>query len=299
MKVLITGGTGLIGTEISKQLLEKKHEVCYLSRHPKMNALNIPEFEWDPDTGSIDFKAFEGVDGIINLAGAPINKKWTPEYKSKILRSRVDGTRLLFETIESRKPPIRFFISASASGYYANNTSDEYSETAPPGNDFLSIVCQKWEQEAQLFEKIGIRIARMRVGIVLSSKGGALPEIARPVRLGLGAPLGNGDQWMPWIHLEDVAAIFVYAALHDSFEGVYNASGPYNVTNEELSKEVAQILGKPFFMPNIPKFLLKLALGEMAETVLASTKVNTDKIRGKGFKYKYPDLKQALTHLLK
>ncbi len=299
MKVIITGGTGLIGTEISRQLLEKGHEVVYLSRHPRSNKLNIKEYHWDPDTATIDLEAFKNTQGIINLAGAPINKKWTPEYKSEILRSRVDGTRLLFDTIQSQQFPIDFLVSASASGYYANSKEMEYKEDSPPGSDFLSVVCQKWEQEAQLFEKIGIRTVRLRVGIVLSDAGGALPEIARPVRLGLGAPLGSGEQWMPWIHIKDIAAMFVWAATQNTLSGVYNAGGPYNVTNEELSKQVARVLEKPFFMPNIPKFLLKLALGEMAETALASTKINTDKIQATGFKYTYPELTGALKDILK
>ncbi|MBG00010.1 MAG: TIGR01777 family protein [Owenweeksia sp.] len=299
MKIIITGGSGLIGTEISRQLLDEGHEVVYLSRHPRTNDLGINEYEWNPDTETLDIQAFEDVSGIINLAGASISKKWTSEYKNEILRSRVDGTRLLFETVQSHRFPIRFFISASASGYYPNSYDQEYSEEAPPGNDFLSMVCQKLEQEAQLFEKVGVRSVRMRIGIVLSNKGGALPQIARPVRLGLGAALGDGHQWMPWVHLEDVAAMFVYAATSDSLSGVYNAGGPYNVTNEELSRLVAKVLDKPFFMPNIPKFLLKLALGEMAETALASTKINTDKIQQAGFRYRHTDLEESLSDLLK
>lgn len=299
MRILITGGTGLIGTEITKQLQDKAHEVIYLSRNPGSNSMGAKEYAWDPETGKIDLKAFEGTDAIINLAGAPINKRWTPSYKSTILRSRVDGTRLLFNTVQKHQFPIKAFISASAVGYYQHSYTKMHSVEDPPGSDFLSLVCQKWEQEAQNFEQLNIRTVRCRIGIVLSEKGGALPEIAKPVKLGAGAPLGKGKQWMPWIHLQDLAAVFTHTLENENCEGVYNAVGPYNVTNDEFTKAVADVLHRPYFMPAVPAFALKLALGEMATTALISTKVDNNRLSKSGFSYRFSDLKEALQDLLK
>jgi hypothetical protein len=299
MNILITGGSGMIGTEISRQLLAKGHLVSYLSRAPKKNQLSIPEYKWDTDIGEIDTDAFKNIDAIINLAGASISERWTPEYKSEILRSRVDGTRLLFETIEKLSTSLKAFVSASAVGYYPNSLSTEFTEADAPGTDFLSLVCQKWEQEAHRFELLGIRTVRLRIGIVLSAKGGALSQIAKPVKFGLGAPLGSGKQWMPWIHLYDLASMFVKAVEDDALKGAYNASGLYNVSNAELTKQCASVLGRPYFMPNIPASFIKLLLGEMADIALASNKVSSLKIQNTGFEFKYDKLDKALQDLLK
>ncbi len=299
MKVLITGGSGLIGREISKQLLKKGHDVVLLSRHPSQNSLNIKEYQWDTDKGTLDKTALNGVDTVINLAGSPINARWTPHYKSEIIRSRVDSIRLLFTTIQKNSFPVKSFISASAVGYYPHNFQKEFTEECAPGNDFLSLVCQKWEQEVIHFKNLGIRTARCRIGIVLSNEGGALPQIARPIKFGLGAPLGSGKQWMPWIHLQDVAGIFVFIAENQNLSGVYNAVGPDNVTNTQLTKATARVLGKPVFLPAIPKAILKLILGDMAQMVVNSNKVSNKKISDAGFEYRFKDLKSALEDLLK
>src|SRR5690606_37407761 len=199
MKILITGGTGLIGTEISKQLLERGHTVVYFSRSPRKNNLDIKEYAWDVDKGTYNQAAFDGVHAIINLAGAPVAKRWTPQYKSEILRSRVDATRLLYTAVQKHNVPLKTFVSASAVGYYSNDFNKTHNETDAPGRDFLSLVTQKWEQEAQNFSKLNIRTVRIRVGVVLSNDGGAFPLIAKPIKLGLGSPLGSGQQWMSWI----------------------------------------------------------------------------------------------------
>lgn len=298
MKVLITGGTGLIGKTISQQLLEHKHEVVYLSRNPKSNELGIPEFHWNLERGEAAVEAFEGVQAIINLAGAPIAKRWSPQYKSEILRSRVDAIRLLFDQVQKHQLNLQAFISASAVGFYPNDYQREFQEEDAPGDDFLSLVCQKWEQEASLFEKLNIRTVKLRIGIVLAAEGGALPQMAAPVRYGVGAPLGNGKQWMPWIHKEDVAGMFVKALEESTLQGVYNAVGPYNVTNKDLTQSVARRLRKPLFLPPVPKFALKLMLGEMAETVLASNKASNEKMAATGFQYRYPQLDVALRDCL-
>ncbi len=299
MKVLITGGSGLIGKKISQQLLAKNHDVVWLTRHPGINPLDIKEYPWDTDKGTIDLNALHGVDTIINLAGAPMASRWTPSYKSEIIRSRVDSIRLLFTTIQKNKIPVKSFISASAVGYYPHDYQKEFTEESAPGNDFLSLVCQKWEQEVQHFKSLGIRTARCRVGIVLSDKGGALPQIVKPIKFGFGSPLGNGKQWMPWIHLTDVAGIFVFIAENENLSGVYNAVGPYNVTNADLTKTVAQVLNRPLFLPPVPKAVLKFVLGDMAQMAVNSNKVSNKKISDAGFQYQYNNLEDALTNLLK
>ena len=298
MKILITGGTGLIGTEISKQLLVSRHEVVYYSRNPGKNEFGIREFAWDPDKGDIDPEGLEGVNSIINLAGAPLDKRWTPQYKSSILRSRVDSTRLLFNTVQKHRFPVKSLASASAVGYYPHDYDRLYTEEDPPGSDFLSTVTQKWEKEAQNFESLGIRTLRCRIGIVLSKDGGAFPEIARPVKFGVGAALGNGRQWLPWIHIADVAGIFIHLLENDNLQGACNVVGPTNVTNKELTARIAQAVNRSLFMPNVPAFALKLAFGEMARTVLISNKVSNQKVASGGYSYKFPELNAALRDLV-
>lgn len=298
MKILITGGTGQAGTSLSRKLLQKGHEVIYLSRNPGHNALGIKEFAWDVDRETYDPKAFENIDSIINLAGAPISKRWTPEYKSEILRSRVDGTRLLYKAVQKEKVPLKSIISASAVGYYPNDPKLMYSENDAPGSDFLSMVTQKWEQEAQNFETLGVRTVRVRIGVVLSKEGGALPAILKPLKYGFGAPLGDGQQWMSWIHINDLAGIITHLLENDNIQGVYNAVAPNPATNEELTKIAAKVLGKPLWLPNVPAPALKFALGEVATTALASNKVSSYKIENAGYKFEFPRLKEALEDLL-
>ncbi len=298
MKILITGGTGLIGTEISKLLLTEEHEVVYLSRKPGRNKLGIMEYGWDPDKGTLDERAWEGVTAVINLAGAPLNKRWTASYKSEILRSRVDSTRLLFNSAQKHAIRLNAFVSASAVNYYPHSYERLYTEDAAPGSDFLSMVCQKWEQEAQNFEQLDIRTVRCRIGIVLSRKGGALAEIIKPAKFGLGAPLGNGKQWQSWIHIEDVARAFVEVLEDDTYQGPVNVVAPTPVSNRELSRLTAEALSKPHFVPAVPALALKLALGEMATIVLASAKADNAVLREHDFSYRHAHLKEALQNLL-
>ncbi len=298
MKILISGGTGLIGKAISRQLLQNNHEVRWLTREPGHNDFGIKEYGWDPDKEQIDTQALEGIDSIINLAGAPLNERWTPTYKSEIIRSRVDAIRLLHSAVQKHAFPVKKFISVSAVDYYPNDFEREYNEEDAPGKDFLSLVCQKWEQEAQNFENLDIPTIRCRIGIVLSNEGGALPELAKPARFGLAAPLGSGKQWMPWIHIDDVAGIFLHLLTHAESSGVYNVVGPNDVTNKEITESIAKVLHRPRFLPRVPKTALKLALGEMAIIVLTSHKVSNDKIAATGYTYYYPRLEEALQNLL-
>jgi hypothetical protein len=294
MTILISGGSGLVGSALTRQLLKAGHELRHLSRNAGIGPGGVSVFTWDPERNKLDPKALEGVDYIINLAGAPIASRWTPQYKSEVLRSRVDGTRLLFDTVKDLALPLAGFISASAVGYYPNDFEKCYTEEDPPGSDFLSLVCQKWEQEASNFEALNIKTIRMRIGIVLSAEGGALPKITAPIKMGLGAALGSGKQWMPWIHIDDLIAMFQWAVEEDIAGGVYNAVGLESVTNLELTQMAAQVLKKPLWLPKVPAFALKLMLGEMAETVLASNRVSAEKIVKAGFKHRFTELEAAL-----
>lgn len=298
MTVLISGGSGLVGEAITKILLSKKYTVRHLSRSASTRPDGVQVFAWNPDKGHIDEAAFNDLDYIINLAGASIAKRWTPEYKSEVLRSRVDGTRLLFNTTEKLGTPLKAFISASAVGYYPNSFEKTFTEEDAPGSDFLSLVCQKWEQEAVNFEQLGIKTFRLRIGIVLSTEGGALPQMALPIKFGVGAPLASGKQWMPWIHIDDLAGQFVHCIESPTMEsGVYNAVGPKSVSNKELTSLIAKTLKRPLIIPTVPAFALKLMLGEMSETVLASNRCSSQKMEAAGFKYKFILLEAALQDL--
>lgn len=296
MKVLITGGTGLVGKEISKQLLSKNHEVVFLSRNPNPNS-KIPQFKWDPEKFFMDLDALEDVEIIINLAGTPVNGKWTSSYKNEILKSRLDSLSTLYQSLEANEHKVRKLISASAVGFYQDSFDEIYREDAKAGNSFLAKVCMKWENAALKFENLNIQTSVLRIGIVLSTEGGALKEMIKPFKLGLGSPLGSGKQWMPWIHIEDLAGMFIFLMKSDSI-GIFNGGGFEASRNKDFSKTLAKVLGKPFFAPNVPKFALKLLMGEASAIALSSTNVDSMKIINHGFEYKFKELKPALENLI-
>lgn len=298
MKVLITGGTGLVGTEISKLLLANGHEVIFFSRNPKANLLSIKEYKWDVDKGTCDLKAFNNVEAIINLAGAPVNQRWTPQSKSSILRSRTDSVRLLFNMVNKHQIPLKAFISASAVGFYPKNMNTIFNEETEAGKDFLARVCDEWENEVQRFSELNIDPTIIRIGVALSLKGGALVEMVKPVKMGFGSPLGRGTQEVPWIHLADLASMFVFA-LEKQIKGVYNGTAPISLSNRALMELIAKTLKKPFFMPAVPAFMLKMIMGESASIALEGNKVSSQKIENSGFKYTFSDPEKALNDLLK
>ncbi len=300
MKILIAGGSGLVGTELSKQLLAKGHKVNWLSRTVKSNSLNIPEYQWNPDKGEIDLRAFDGVDTLVNLAGASISKPWTPEYMSQILRSRVDSTRLLFNTVEQHTIKLQKVLAASAFGIYPNDDSEkQYAENDKAGNGFLAQVCTLWENESKQFETIGISTAICRVGLVLSAKGGILSQVALPVKYGLGSAIGTGKQWMPWIHIKDLARMMIFMLENEKSKGVYNGVAPEGARNKEFTKTLARVLNRPMFLPAVPSGVIKLVLGNRAELLLSGTNVSSQKIEAAGFNFHFPTLQEALDNLLK
>lgn len=294
-KVLITGGSGLVGTEISALLKDKGYEVAHLTRNKKEN-YPYQQFEWDIKKQELEEEAIRFADVIIHLAGAGVaDKKWTDARKKVIIESRTESASLLHKTIAKmpQNAP-KHFISASAIGYYGMDTGDKLvDESADAGNDFLADVTKKWEAAAEQFESLEIPTAKIRIGIVLTDKGGALPQLAQPIKLYAGAPLGTGKQWMSWIHIEDLARLFLHV-LENKLRGVYNGVGTNPATNKEVTKAVAKVLDKPLILPNVPPFVMRLMLGEMAQMVLGGNKVSAEKTLKADFDFKFEQLDEAL-----
>jgi len=289
-KILITGGTGLVGSRLTKILTNKNHEVAILTRSP--DAKN--EYQWDLQKKSIDKKAFENTDYIIHLAGAGIaDERWTNERKKVIIDSRVESAHLLFETIKKENIPLKGFISASGSGYYGAVTTDKiFTETDKVGNDFLGEVCEKWEAAALQFEELNIPVTILRTGIVLSEKGGALAKMRLPVI----SPLGSGKQYMPWIHIDDLCEMYIQA-IEDNLTGVFNAVGPEHHTSTTFSKALAKSISRPYVGICVPSFMLKLIFGDLSKILLEGSRISSKKIEKKGYSFRFETLKKALNNL--
>ena len=295
--ILITGGTGLIGSKLSLALLAKGYQVRHLSRQPIGTAV-IKSYNWDIENNSIDENAFVGVDAIIHLAGAGIaEKKWTDKRKAEIVNSRVNSTQLLFEYVQKMEQPIETFIAASATGIYPTNPHKLYNENAKPATDFLGDCCEKWENKIDKFNTLGIRTVKLRTGIVLAKEGGALPKMANPILAGMGAPIGDGKQWMSWIDEDDLVNMYIYALENNSINGAYNAVSPNPCSNQNFTKVLAKVLNRFILLPKIPSFVIRLLLGEMSIIVLGSTKVSAEKIISTGFKFNFEKLNESLNKI--
>lgn len=296
MKVLITGATGLIGKELVLLLLKNGIHVNYLttSEDKLQNQVQFKGFYWNPGKGVIDEDCLEDVGTIIHLAGASISKRWTKEYKEEILESRVLSTNVLFNLLKNRQHSVKHFIAASAIGIYPSSLTRVYSEEETEvDNSFLGRVVEKWEDSIKLIERLGIKLAIVRTGLVLSGAGGALPEMAAPIKLGLGSAFGSGKQMQSWIHIEDLVNIYYYI-LKMGLDGVFNAVSPYPVSNNVLMKTIARVLKKPYFLPNIPKFVMSAVLGEMHNLLFSSQNVSARKILGEGYQFRYLSLEKAI-----
>ena len=299
--VLITGGTGMIGHRLTQMLQDKGYEVAHLSRS-RSNDQPVKTYVWDIRKQEIEPEALQWANYVVHLAGAGVaDKRWTKSRKEIILKSRTESTRLLHETITNlSEHQIKAFISASAIGIYGTDTgSATLYESSPQGDDYLAGVVKKWEAGVDEIKRLNIRTAKLRIGVVLSTEGGALPRIVQPIRLGAGAPLGSGQQYISWVHQDDLCQLFVYALEHENIEGVYNAVAPRPVTNEELTKRAAKILHKPLFLPNVPAFAIRLAFGEMASIVLGGNRVSSKKLEEEGFSFQHAHIDKALADLLK
>ncbi len=289
-KIVITGGTGLVGTRLTALLIERKHEVRILSRYPK----DKNEFKWDVSKGFVDEKAIENIDYIIHLAGAGIaDKRWGKERKKVIVNSRVATANLLFDKIKEQKTALKGFISASGSNYYGAQTTEKiYKESAAVGTDFLGEVCRKWEAAAHQFKELDIPVTILRTGVVLSKTGGALEKM----RTHIVSPIGSGNQYMAWIHIDDLCEIYI-KAVEEGLTGVYNTVSPESHTSKTFSKTLAKAIKRPYLPISVPGFLLKLVFGELAVILLEGSRLSSDKIEKKGFVFKYKELERALESL--
>jgi uncharacterized protein (TIGR01777 family) len=295
--ILLTGGSGLIGCNLTKLLLAKGYEVSHLSRSPGKDQ-RVKTYLWDVHKGEIDEACIDGVDTIIHLAGAGVaDKRWTNKRKQELVESRTKSIRLIYELLRKKTHKITSVISASATGYYGNRGDVLLTEDSKPADDFLAECCIAWEKAADEGEELGLRIVKFRTGVVLNKKGGALPQLATPVKWYVGSPLGDGKQWVPWIHWHDVEKLYLYAIMHNKLRGTFNMAAPTPVTNEEMTRAVAKQLRKPLWAPKVPAFVLNLLLGEMSMIVLGSTKVSSQKIEENGFKFEYPGLEGALKEI--
>jgi len=300
-KVLITGGTGLIGKRLTQLLLEEGYEVAYLSRK-KTSIPSVQVFEWNVDKGHIEEGALENTDYLIHLAGAGVaDERWTEERKKLIISSRTETAGLLRKKLMEKNVRPAAFISSSGSSYYGEDTGDvRNTESAPPNEDFLSQVTVVWEKAADDIAALGIRTVKLRTGIVLSNEGGAIPRMAAPAKFGFGAPLGSGKQWVSWIHVDDLCRMYMEAMENNSWQGAYNAVASQPVTNEELTKQICIALDKPQWLPNVPAFALKMAFGEMASVVLGSSYLVNERIaKETNFQYHFNELDKALTEILR
>lgn len=301
MTVLITGATGLVGQELVSLLLQNGFTVHYLStsKSKLVSQNNYKGFYWNPKTSEIDLNALTDVEVIVHLAGASVAKKWTPSYKQEIIESRVLSTRLLYKTLQKNLHQVKQIVSASAIGIYPNDLNYIYHETDNKvDNSFLGNVVQQWEEEANQFEKLHIKVAKIRIGIVLAKNGGALQEMVKPIKMGVGAAFGSGEQYQSWIHIQDLVGVFQFV-IQNQLSGVFNGVAPYPVTNSELTKAIAKTLEKPLFLPNIPQFVMKIVLGEMHQILFSSQHVSCRKLLDLKYQFKFASLDKALNDLLK
>ncbi|PIB30671.1 TIGR01777 family oxidoreductase [Maribacter sp. 4G9] len=300
MKILITGATGLVGTELVSQCHAKGHAVHFLTTNKNKleSRSNLKGFYWNPGNGEIDIRCFDGVSAIINLAGASISKRWTPKYKKQIMDSRIDSLATLRKALGNLpNHNITTMISASAIGIYPDSLSNYYEESEDAiDNSFLGEVVAAWEEKSNEFTNLGMLVSKIRIGLVLSDRGGALPQMAKPVKYYAGAAFGSGQQWQSWIHVSDLARIFLFA-MENELEGTYNGVSPNPVTNNRLIKEIARVLNRPLFLPNIPEGVMELILGEMSYLLFASQRVSSKKIEEEGFIFEYQNICSALENI--
>jgi uncharacterized protein (TIGR01777 family) len=297
MKVVITGATGFVGQVIVKQLLAAGDEVIVLTRNVARAAITLGSscryYQWNENEELPPLEALEGADGIINLMGESISKRWDENQKKKIYNSRIFGTRKLVEAMEKLKKKPSVFVSTSAIGVYGNRGPEEINEASTVGSDFLAKVCLDWENEANKARNQEARVAIIRVGIVLGHGGGALAQMLPIFKLGGGGPLGSGRQFMSWIHIDDLASMYVEALKNHEIKGVLNGTSPYPVTNAEFTKVLGKVVRRPAFLP-APSFAIKIAFGEMSQILLEGQKVLPVKFKEAKFRFRMPTLEMAL-----
>ena len=297
--ILISGGTGLVGKALTKHLISEGHEVRILSRQPQSSSL-IKSFYWNVEKNEIDEKAFDGVEHIVHLAGSGIaDKRWTDARKQDIIDSRVNSMKLISGVVSKKNIQLKSFVGASAIGIYGMTTSEKvFTETDKGADDFLTESCTQWENSYHAIQTLSNKNCIVRIGVVLSKDGGALKRLLPLFKLGLGSAVGSGKQYMPWIHIDDLASIFNEALFNPNYNGIYNAVSIKQATNYSFSNQLAKSLSKPFFLPNIPAFMLKLVFGEMANVLLEGSRVSNQKLMKAGFQLKYPSLSETLREIV-
>lgn len=309
MIILITGATGLIGKVLSARLQDEGHQVRILSRRgggageigqpgTYGERQGLQSWRWDPERECPPAGALEGVEAVVHLAGEPVaSGRWTPELKQRIRDSRIIGTRKLVEGLKLMSVPPAVLVGASAVGYFGDRGDEVLDETAPAGKGYLSEVCQEWEAEYLPAEQAGVRVAMIRIGVVLSREGGALEKMLLPFRLGLGGRLGSGRQWFPWIHIDDLVGLIHSAIFNAEIRGPLNGAAPGSVTNEGFTRSLAAALDRPVFLP-VPAAAIRILVGEMAAVLLASQRVVPAAALAAGYHFKFPDVQEALHDIL-
>lgn len=300
MRAVVTGGTGFVG----RRLLSKLDRPVLLSRNTAKAKKSLADktvevIAWNPLTEAAPSSALDGAEAIFHLAGDSVaGGRWTNRKKQRIKESRVLGTRNLVAGLRQLRNKPRVLVSASAVGYYGSRGEEEIDERSPPGDDFLADVCGTWEKEAQAACDLGIRVVTIRIGLVLGEKGGALSKMLPPFYVGLGSPLGTGDQYMPWVHLDDLVELMLFAAREPSLSGPVNGVSPQSVTNREFTKTLGAVLRRPTFLPPLPGFVLKAMLGEFGGVLLDSQRVYPRAALSAGFAFRFPALEGALRDVL-
>ncbi len=302
--VLLTGGTGLVGKAFTQLLTSKGYQVIILSRGKKeiVTEPNVTYAQWNVATEEIDIEAVKKADYIIHLAGAGVmDKKWTEQYKKEIVDSRIKSGALIVNTLKNNEHNVKAIVSASAIGYYGEDKIDNYffTETDKPAEGFLGSTCQLWEDSIDYANSLGIRVAKMRIGIVFSNNGGAFAEFVKPLKFKLATILGKGNQVISWIHIDDLCRQFLFAIENEDIKGVYNAVAPNPITNKNLILKLARKIAGKFYIPfYVPSFLLKLMMGDRSIEILKSTTVSSKKITDAGFKFLYNEVDEALENLV-
>lgn len=303
MKVLITGATGLIGKALTQHLIDTGHQVNYLTSRKEaiQDKPDYKGFLWDLDTMTIDANCLHGVDTIIHLAGETVFQRWTDSAKEKIMQSRIKSSQLLIDALHKKEDTVKHIITASAIGIYPDDKNGKpmkENEVPPIATNFLADVCLAWESMGMQFQDLGLDHAILRIGIVLASDGGALEQMARPVKMYAGAGFGDGQMWQSWVAIHDLIGIIDHIATN-RLTGVYNGVAPQPVRNRDLIESIGKVLKKPVFLPNVPVFIMKALLGEMATIVLASQNVSSEHIEKSGYIFQYRTIDDALRRYLK
>ncbi|MGQ9736640.1 MAG: TIGR01777 family oxidoreductase [Armatimonadota bacterium] len=303
MHVVVAGGTGFIGRAVCRELLRAGQEVTVLTRDASRASGRVPQgvkvAQWSPEQPEELREVLSAKDAVINLSGESVAaQRWTPEFKQKLVDSRVNSTRALVQGIRSAEPRPRVLVNASAVGIYGNRGEEELTESSSPGTGFLAELAIRWEQSADEARELGVRVVKLRIGIVLGEGGGALEKMLLPFRLFVGGPFGSGQQWFPWIHLDDVSGITLHALAHDTVDGAMNTVAPGIVRLGEFCKALGRVMKRPSWLP-VPGFALRLAAGELGESLLWSQRVVPQVALQTGYAFRYPQVEQALRQVLR